>query len=250
MKSVLDKFSAQAGLYKKYRPVYPQELYDEILKATNGRNHCWDCGTGNGQVAKVLAKHFKSVEASDISRNQISNAERSDNITYHISRAEKTLFKDNQFDLVTVAQALHWFDISAFFKEVKRVCKNNATLSVWGYGLIRIDEEINALIDQYYHEITGPYWNKERNYVDQQYNSIPFDFQAVPTSKSFSIQASWDIFQLEGYFKSWSAVQNYLKEHQHSPVDWIMEKIKLRWDRNNVKQVNFPIFMKMGRVVK
>ena len=75
MKQSKDKFSTQSEIYKKYRPVYPQELYDVILKATKGRGACWDCATGNGQVANELSKHFDVVFATDLSENQIKQAE-------------------------------------------------------------------------------------------------------------------------------------------------------------------------------
>ena len=147
MKKIQDKFSIQAKTYKKYRPTYPQELYDEILKVTPNRDVCWDCGTGNGQVAVELSKYFRKVYATDISENQMKQAEKKSNIIYQLQRAEDTHFEDNLFDLITVGQAVHWFDLDKFNEEVKRVAKPQATVSFWTYGLLSIEENIDQLLN-------------------------------------------------------------------------------------------------------
>jgi len=118
MKEILDKFSKQAKTYQKYRPRYPQVLYDELLSLTSKRQSCWDCGTGNGQVAIELAKYFEQVYATDISQQQLNQATSIPNITYKVERAESTSFPAQTFDLITVGQAMHWFDFEAFNKEV------------------------------------------------------------------------------------------------------------------------------------
>src|ERR1044071_3550840 len=107
-----DNFSKQSIAYAKYRPTYPQELYDFILSKVEKRDAAWDCGTGNGQTAKELSKYFKKVFATDISEKQIQNAHAVENIFYSMQPAEQTNFSDNTFDLVTVSQALHWFDVN------------------------------------------------------------------------------------------------------------------------------------------
>src|SRR5688572_30203861 len=134
-----DLFSTQSDLYAKYRPDYPQELYDHILSFVNKKDMAWDCATGNGQAAVVLADHFKKVIATDISAAQIGKAIRKENIEYLICPAESTLFDDNLFDLVTIAQAYHWLKWDAFKKEVTRVCKPGAVISAWMYD--RFSEE-------------------------------------------------------------------------------------------------------------
>src|SRR5436190_20945613 len=116
-----DRFSGQAGSYAMFRPTYPAELYEFILRRVKGRQQVWDCATGNGQVARDLAPHFKEVHATDSSVNQIKNAVAQPNIFYSVAPAESTSFPDSSFDLITVGQALHWFNISKFYEEVNRV---------------------------------------------------------------------------------------------------------------------------------
>src|SRR4051812_9215876 len=127
-----DFFSGHAKLYATFRPDYPEELYQFIFAHLSQKSTAWDCATGNGQVAQYLSKHFAKVYATDISHQQLESAHRADNIFYSVSPAEKTPFHDDQFDLITVGQALHWFNLNEFYTEVKRIGKNNSLLAGWG----------------------------------------------------------------------------------------------------------------------
>ena len=250
MKKVKDKFSKQAAAYKKYRPTYPNEFYTELLQLTHGRNDCWDCGTGNGQVAIELSAHFKRVYATDISKNQIANAPKRDNIIYGIERAERTSFKADQFDLITVAQALHWFDLDGFNSEMKRVAKNGAVVGIWGYGLLGIEKPIDKLINHFYKEIVGPYWNSERKHVDDAYQSISLDFEEIELKKQYHITVNWTLKALEGYLSSWSSVQNYITENAENPIPSVIEEIRKYWKKDTTKEIKFPIFTRIGRILK
>lgn len=250
MKKIQDKFSCQSKAYATYRPTYPESLYNEILSLVKERDACWDCGTGNGQVAAALSSHFTSVRATDISANQLSHAMKGDNIQYSVQRAATTNFSENQFDLITVAQAAHWFDMERFTKECKRVAKDGAVIALWGYGLLKIEKKIDVLIEQFYHEIVGPFWDLERKHVDNAYTSIHFDFPEIDLQTAHFIVVSWTKETLEGYFNSWSSVQNYKNEKGENPVAWIMERIKKHWETGTVKEIRFPIFTRIGRVRK
>ena len=252
MKSAKDKFSNQAKIYKKYRPTYPIEIYQELIGLVKNKDKCWDCGTGNGQVAIQLAKYFNTVNATDISQRQLDNAEQHEKIVYQVVRAEKTNFLDNHFDLITVAQAIHWFDFKAFNQEVNRVGKKGAIISIWGYGLLRINSNIDKLIDKFYFDIIGPYWNEERKHIDKEYQTIQFDFKEIPVNKNKTILTNWNLNQLEGYFNSWSSVQNFNKVNSNTnPVNQIIQEIKEFWKDNEAKkEIKFPIFMRVGEIEK
>ena len=250
MKKVIDNFSIQAGTYKKFRPEYPKELYREILSHSTKREECWDCATGNGQVAKELSKYFNKVYASDISADQIKLAAKKPNIEYLITRAEKTPFHDDQFDLITVAQATHWFDFKAFNAEVKRVGKNSSKIIIWGYGLLRIEKRIDEIIQDFYTNTIGAYWDKERKHIDLHYESIEFDFKELDSPKNLSIGASWRLSHLIGYLNSWSSVQNYIKANGENPTIEIAQRLSNIWSEEEYKQINFPIFMRIGQIEK
>ena len=251
MKEVKDRFSKQSGTYKKFRPRYPQALYEALLSLVPFKHACWDCGTGNGQAASELAASFKHVYATDISQNQIHHATQKKNVTYIHERAEQTGFPDNSFDLITVAQAIHWFDLEAFGKEVGRVAKNGGILGVWGYGLLKIDPAIDPIIQDFYLNKVGPYWNHERKHIDSAYQSIQFDFEEIELKQKFSIKEQRNPEQLKGYFNSWSSVQNYLRKNPGgNPVGELMKRLKKHWKSGSPMQVIFPVFLRVWRVNK
>src|SRR6266498_4307839 len=142
--SAKDLFSEHSDIYVKYRPLYPEKLYDFIFGYVRKKEMALDCGTGNGQAASVLAGHFKEVHAVDISEKQIENGIQRPNLHYHVCNVEEIPFADNSFDLITSATAIHWFQFDKFFKEIKRVGKDNSVLACWGYSVFRTNEpELN-----------------------------------------------------------------------------------------------------------
>lgn len=245
MKQALDRFSKQTDSYKKFRPTYPSALYEFLFSISQSFDAAWDCGTGNGQVAVQLATEFEKVFASDISESQLANAEKRVNIEYLKFRAEQPPFEDNSLDLITVGQAIHWFDIPLFFWEAKRVLKDNGILAFWGYGLLRVSPEIDKLIDHFYKEVVGPYWDFERQHVDSNYETIVFDWQEIETPETLKIQTKWSLEHFEGYFNSWSAVQNYKEKHDLNPVRNFIQEVMNHWQKDSI-EVKFPIFIRAG----
>lgn len=238
-----DNFSKQATLYAKYRPEYPHEIYEHILSQFTERSRAWDCATGNGQVAKALAAHFKEVHATDISEKQLANAEHAENIYYSVAEAERTAFPDNHFDLVTVGQALHWFDFELFFKEVERVLKPNGVLAVWGYDLMLIAPEIDVLTLEFDSNVINPYWDEERQHIDDRYKQIHFPFENIVTQE-FEIIKYWGLETVEGFLGSWSAVQHFIRKRGHSPVPAFIESLRPHWEEGEEKTIRFPVFLK------
>lgn len=251
MKKVHDHFSHQSESYKKYRPSYPTELYSEILRFVNTKENCWDCGTGNGQVALKLSKYFAHVYATDISQNQLDSAVKEKNIIYKKVRAEQSGFEDNQFDLITVAQAIHWFDFEAFQREILRVAKNEAVLAVWGYGLCKITPPIDEQINIFYKETIGSYWNVERKHIDLSYETIPFNFKQINEDREMIMAHYWDLNQLKGYLKTWSSVKNFMKANNgYNPIPELINSLRNEWNENEKKEIRFPVFLKVGRIEK
>ncbi|MEM7370777.1 MAG: class I SAM-dependent methyltransferase [Bacteroidota bacterium] len=248
MKETTDHFSRQSGLYAKFRPTYPQALYDWLFSLVPARTSAWDCGTGNGQVAVELAKVFQQVHATDISQKQLDKASPATNITYQLSRSEQSPFSDQQFDLITVGQAFHWFDHAAFFEEAARTLKPNGILAIWGYGLLRIHPEIDPLLDHYYRTIIGPYWASERKYVDDHYGTISFPLQEAVPPQPFWIEREWTLEQMEGYLNTWSSLQSYLQQHQDNPASALIDEIRQNKSWEASQTVRFPIFTKVGHL--
>lgn len=244
-----DFFSGQAKLYATFRPHYPEELFQFIISHVPQRNLAWDCATGNGQVAQYLSPHFKRIVATDISRQQLENAHHADNIEYAQAPAEKTSFADNQFDLITVGQALHWFNLREFYNETTRVAKDNAIIAAWGYNLCTIQPAIDAMLNDFYHHIVGPYWDSARRHVEHEYADLAFPFEIIEAPR-FAMKTHWNLDQFAGYLSTWSATQQYIKIKQTSPVFELKEKLKSFWHADEKKIINFPVFLKLGTIHK
>ncbi len=243
-----DRFSQHAADYQKYRPDYPKDLYAYVLQLIAAKGMAWDCGTGNGQVAAKLAKHFKQVYATDISEQQVQQAPTLANVHYKVESAEHTDFPSQQFDLITVAQAIHWFNFDSFYKEVKRTLKPTGILAVMGYGLLQTDPSLQSLIDHFYTTIVGPYWDKERKYLDESYQTIPFPFQEIKTP-SFTHSMKWDLPQLIGYLNTWSAVKLYEKEEALNPISLIEKELQQTWGlASSSRTITFPILLRIGKL--
>src|SRR5712692_1056733 len=189
-----DNFSQLSQLYAQFRPTYPKELFDFLLSLAQERKTAWDCGTGTGQLAVELATYFDKVHATDISENQIRNAVVKENIFYKIERAEQTSFSNNLFDLITVGQAVHWFDFPRFYKEVERTLKPNGVLALIGYSLVRVDAQTDNIINHLYENSIGSYWDKERKYVDEHYQTIPFPYREIK-APVLNAAYDWDLEQ-------------------------------------------------------
>jgi ubiquinone/menaquinone biosynthesis C-methylase UbiE len=246
-----DLFSEQAADYAKWRPGYPTELIKYIISFVPHRNTAWDCATGNGQAAILLAEHMDHVFATDLSTEQLKYAKQHPKITYSQSPAEHTQFGANTFDLVTVAQAYHWFDRQAFCTEATRVCKPGAVVAVWGYGLCYASEPlITELVRRFYEDVTGPYWDAARKYIEEEYKTVYFGFNEIPVNQQFSIKMQWALRDLEGYLNSWSAVQKYIKVNGHNPVESFIDEVSNHWPSKEKLQFEFPLYLRLGQVHK
>ncbi len=240
-----DNFSTQSDQYAKYRPKYPNDFFDYLGTIIKNKHVAWDCGTGNGQVAIELAKRFTMVYATDISVAQLAQAQQLPNVIYSVQAAEKTNFPNDFFDLITVAQAIHWFDFEKFYGEIKRTAKPNATLVVMGYGKIEVSPEIDTIISDFYKNTIGNYWDKERKYIDELYKTIPFPFEEIETP-SFSISYNWSLDHFMGYLGTWSAVKHYINDTMQNPLDVIENQLEDLWERDVVKKIKFPLLLRIG----
>jgi SAM-dependent methyltransferase len=240
-----DLFSNHASQYAVFRPTYPKELYNFIFSHVKNFESAWDAGTGNGQVARDLSEKFKTIFATDISDKQIENATRAENILYSVT-GESTSFHDKSFDLICVAQAIHWFDREKFYSEVKRVAKPEAMFAIWGYGLIAINKEIDIYISDFYRNIVGTYWDKERRLIDEEYKTIIFPFKEI-SAPQFEFSFHWTLHELKGYLTTWSAVQKFKKANNYNPVEQLIQKIEPLWNSERMN-IRFPLFTRIGAV--
>lgn len=245
-----DHFSGHAERYAQYRPAYPDRLYDEIYRYVQRYGTAWDVGTGNGQVAVKLAGRFDRVMASDASARQIEFAEQHPKVEYHVCKAEHTLFEDAAFDLVTVGQALHWFEFGRFFREVTRVTRPNGIFACWTYRFLTVNREVDAVLERFFHLIE-PYWPPERDHVEARYTTIPFpeNFQELEVPQ-VHIERPMRPDAVLGYLDTWSSVKNYKEQKGgQQPTELIREDLLAAWGGAETEQlVRHPMVLRVFSV--
>jgi SAM-dependent methyltransferase len=244
-----DHFSSVSSSYAKFRPTYPAALFDWLVSVVPAHDAVWDCACGSGQASVDLAARFTRVIATDASAAQIEAAPPHPRVEYHVAPAEKSGLADASVDLVTVAQALHWFGIDAFFAEVRRVTKRGGVLAAWTYGVPRLaDPTIDAAVQTFHSVTVGPYWPAETAIVVAGYHTLPFPFEEI-ASPPFALTAEWPLAQLLGYFASWSATARYVAAHGKNPVREFAEELAPFWgDPERPLTVTWSLTCRAGRV--
>jgi ubiquinone/menaquinone biosynthesis C-methylase UbiE len=245
--SFKDLFSKQSRVYSLSRPTYPQALFDFLASLPERRELAWDCATGNGQAAVRLADYFDKVVASDASKTQVENAQQKSNVRYAVFPAEKTDIADGTVDLITVAQALHWFDLDSFYNEARRVARKGAAMAAWMYGLHSISPEIDRITYRLYRDVLGKYWPAEIKHVENAYSDMPFPFAQIE-SPGFTIELEWDLADMAAYLYSWSSVQRYMEEQKRDPVETLHPDFAAAWGDPATKKVTWQVHVKAGRI--
>lgn len=243
-----DHFSRLAAQYSAFRPSYPDALFGYLAGLCGQRTMAWDCACGNGQASIGLARHFEQVIATDASAQQIAAASHSPRITYRVASAEHSEIGSSAVDLVSVAQALHWLDLEPFYCEVQRVLRPSGILAVWTYGVLRVEgDSVDALVQEFYTDITGPYWPPERRLVDEGYRGLRFPFAELDLP-AFQMQEQWDREHLLGYLRTWSGTARYVEKVGRDPVEELEGRIAAHWpDARSPRQITWPLAMRVGR---
>lgn len=243
-----DHFAPVAGAYADFRPTYPSALFDWLASQAPGRARAWDCACGSGQASVDLADRFDQVWATDASLAQLADARPHPRVDYRKAPAEACGLPDASVDLITVAQALHWFDRPRFYAEARRVLKPGGVLAVWTYGVQRLDDPaVNTLVQHFYHDTVGPHWPPERALVESGYQGLEFPFAEWP-APSFTMQADWPLAQLLGYFASWSATGRYRQATGEDPVAALAKPLARVWgDPARPRTVTWPLAIRVGR---
>jgi len=246
--SFKDHFSRLAAQYSAFRPAYPPAIFDYLAQLCRDRQSAWDCACGTGQATLALAERFDAVIATDASAQQVAAAHTRPNVTYRVAPAQESGIESQSVDLVTVAQALHWFDLDPFYGEVQRVLKPSGVLAVWTYGPLQVDGKgIDALFQEFYWSIVGPYWPPERRFVEAGYRGLAFPVAEI-APPSFNMEAHWERAHLLGYLRTWSATARYVDDKGVDPVTVLEERLAPLWvDAHSTRKVTWPLALRVGR---
>ena len=231
----------------RFRPIYPPELFTWLASVAPARRLAVDVGTGNGQAAVALAAHFERVIGVEPSDDQRANAAPAPNVEYRRGTAEATGVDAASADLLTVAQAFHWFKHDAFYAEVRRVVRPGGLLAFWCYGLTTITPAIDAAVHYYYEDLLGRFWEPERKLVEQGYRGIavPFDEVAVPP---FAMQLRWSFDHLLGYLGTWSPRKPYREANGHDALELALPRLREAWGADAERAVSWPLSVRAFRL--
>lgn len=255
-------FINQAKQYADARPTYPSELFQFIASKTPYHDLAWDVGTGNGQAISPLANIFKNVIGTDTSPKQLELAPKLPNVNYYITpptmsadELQQTVpIAQSSLDLVTVAQAMHWFDLPKFYDSVKWALKKpNGLIAAWCYTNMSVNDEVDAVFGPFY-EASGPYWEEARKLVEDKYRSIYFPFGPVDGldhTGPFEFVAE-KVMTMEDYLtyiRSWSAYNTAKDKGVELLTEKVVKKFRVAWNSSGGEKVaKFPIHLRIGKV--
>ena len=243
-----DHFSEVAAAYARYRPSYPTALVDFLAAIAPAQRLAWDSGCGSGQLSLLLAGPFARVVATDASPEQIARAAAHPNVDYRCARADASGLAARVADLATAAQAAHWFDLAAYYAEVRRVTRPGGIVALIGYGVVSAGTGLDEVIRPFYEHVLAPYWPPERRHVDEGYRSLPFPFDELD-APAFDIRLDWRLEQLVGYVGTWSAVSALEQAQGQGPFATFRRELANAWGpATAVRTVRWPLGLRVGRV--
>lgn len=246
--TVKDYFSDHSGEYATYRPSYPEELADYLASLPGRRETVWEAGCGSGQLTRTLANRFGRVFATDASAEQLALAPRISNVEYRQTRAEESELADGTADLCVAAQAAHWFDLDAYYAEVRRVGRRGGAIALVTYGLMRVDERVDALVDGFYTSMQDGYWPPERRHVESGYAGLPFPFDEID-APPIEMRAEWSLSELMGYIVTWSGTLAMIAAEGTAPIDALADRLATAWGAPAASRiVRWPLGMRVGLI--
>ncbi len=239
--SFKDYFSGHAAAYAKARPQYPDSIFAWLAEASPSAGAAWEAGCGNGQATEGLAKHFRTVLATDASADQIQLAPVIPNVSFQTAAAEQS--PEGQFDLAFVAQAAHWFDLDGYFTAVDAVLNQAGILALCCYGKASISPRIDAVVEQLYAIDLANDWPPERRHIESGYRHLALPYPEISTPR-FSLDAAWSVDAFLAYLRSWSAVQRHIRRTSIDPVSHIENELRSLWN-DSTRLVKWPISMRV-----
>lgn len=241
--SFTDLFSGHASLYAASRPTYPERVVADIARLAPGRARALDVGTGNGQSALLLARHFDRVHATDASAAQIVEAFPHERVLYAVEPAEQSSLPDGSCDLVLAAQAAHWFDPERFGAEVRRVLRPGGIVAAIGYGWWYVDPQVDAIIGEHLLKPVEPHWLPGNWLLIDGYRDLRLPGEEVRMTPA-AIHLAWERQDAEAYVLSWSVVQK-LGPDVTAAAFAALRKV---WPDGQKRHVAMPIVSRVHRL--
>jgi SAM-dependent methyltransferase len=236
--------------YARSRPTYPKELFRWLACRAPRKELAWDCATGNGQAVRFLARCFNQVVATDYAGGQLDHAPRARNVRYCLAHAERTPLPRASVGLVTVAQAVHWFDLDRFYTEVRRVLRPGGSIAVWCYRLPIVDIPVDRVVEGIYHSpLLSGFWPTCRHHVDSGYAKLPFPFREK-RSPRFEMVKRWSLARFVEYLGTWPAVDGYLQSGaDKAPLEAMFQMLAEAWGPADAEKViRWQLHLRFGTI--
>jgi SAM-dependent methyltransferase len=165
-----------------------------------------------------------------------------------VAPAEHSGLPDGSVDCAVAAQAAHWFDLDAYYREVRRVARPGGLVALVTYAVLDVDKEISDVVARFYWKTLEGHWPAERKLVEEGYRSLPFPFEPVE-APSLALEHRWNAEQLLGYVGTWSAVQSLKKAGRGEDLTRFGEELRTAWgDTSEERLVRWPLSLRLGRV--
>ena len=239
-------FDLHSEQYARYRPQYPDMLFRWLQAAVSNHHRAWDCATGTGQAAGKLALLFDRVDACDINHSQLEAAERAANVFYLECPVEQSPYGDAVFDLITVAQSLHWFDFSRFWPQVERTLKPGGVFTAWGYDWFQVSPEVDDAM-RFFRAVIEPFWSSCSQLLWDGYRHVGMPLPALDTPR-YQITMQWNLEQLLGYLHTWSATKLCVQSLGNHVLNDARQRLARGWgDAATVRRVVMPLHFIAGR---
>lgn len=242
-----DHFSERSDLYARYRPHYPEALAAALAEAAGGRNAVWEAGCGSGQLTRVLARVFLQVHATDASAAQLEHAPALPAVRWAVEDAGACSLAADSVDLAVAAQAAHWFPMSAYVAEIRRVVRPGGAAALISYDRLSVDPDVDRVVRTFQTETLAGSWPPERRHVFDGYRSLPFPFAPVSVPP-LAMEMEWGREDLLGYVASWSGTRRLLAAGNEPDFDSFCQHVRRLWPDGEVRRVRWPLLLRVGRV--
>lgn len=208
-----------------------------------------------------VAEHYEQVIGTDVSEAQLELAKPHPRVRYlhtPLTTNDDELLSliggENSVDLITVAQAVHWFDLPSFYSLVSRLLrKPGGVFSVWCYNDIFVSPQFNAAFKKF-HDTTLPFWDGNIKYVFDGYKTLPFPFESLGLGSegnplALDIPKELSFTGLLRMVKSWSAVITAESQGVDLLSDVVVKVLESAWGGPNlIRSVSYKGYMLAGKV--
>lgn len=237
-------FQQGGASYAAHRPDYPGDLLAFLAGQAPARQLAVDIGCGSGQLTLALAGHFERVMGIDPSASQIMHAQAADNIQYRQAEAETVDIAPLKADLIVAAQAAHWFDLPAFYKNLGKFAKDHALLALITYGVPRLTGDEQADFADLYWGRIHDFWPPARQHVENGYANFDFPFAEI-SLPALSISCQWGRADILGYVQTWSSVKAAYNAGQGEVVTQFLRDLGQLWG-DQIREISWPLQGRLG----